>query len=134
MKYIRIKLTDELHLYSLYEWTIFVCCNFVLRMYFIRIQLMNLVHLYLKNNRSTRTPVTQKRQKMCTSAEIKPSLVTLSPPSNRYLSQHLQNDHQREKPDHNNKNQFSLVQNYDPKPWSNQQTNTLKKKNILTNS
>ena len=87
MKYIRIKLTDELHLYSLYEWTIFVCCNFVLRMYFIRIQLMNLVHLYLKNNRSTRTPVTQKRQKMCTSAEIKPSLVTLSPPSNRYLSQ-----------------------------------------------
>ena len=31
--------------------------------------------------------------------------VTLSPSPNRYLSQHLQNDHQREKPDHNDKNQ-----------------------------
>ena len=32
-------------------------------MYFIRIQLTNLLYLYLKNNRFTRTPITQKSQK-----------------------------------------------------------------------
>ena len=56
-------------------------------MYFIRIQLTDLLHPYVKDVRSTRTPITQKSQKMCTSAEIKPTLVTLSPPPNRYLSQ-----------------------------------------------
>ena len=123
MKYIRIKhtnvlhpyaytdelypyaYTDELHPYESYRWTTFVCSTSYLRMYFIHIQLTDLLHPYVKNTRSTRTPITQKSQKMCTSAEIKPPPVTLSPSPNRYLSQHLQNDHQREKPDHNDKNQ-----------------------------
>ena len=47
----------------------------------------------------------RKARKVCTSAEIKPPTVRLSPPLNRYLSQHLQNDHQQKKPDHNDKNQ-----------------------------
>ena len=87
MKYIRIKHIDELHPYKSYGWTTFVCCTSYLQMYFIHIQLTNLLHPYVKNIRYTRTPVTQKSQKMCTSGEIKPTPVTLSPPPNRYLSQ-----------------------------------------------
>ena len=59
-------------------------------MYFIRIQLTDLLYLYVNNTRSTRTPVIQKSQKMCTFAEIKPPSIRLSPPTNCYLSLHLQ--------------------------------------------
>ena len=90
MKYIRnykLNLMDVVHQYKSYGWTTSVCCTSYLRMYFTRIQLTDLLHPYVKNTRSTRTLVTQKSQKMCTSAEIKPTPVILSPPWNHYLSQ-----------------------------------------------
>ena len=133
MNYIRVLYTDELHpqvQILTYEYSTSV---YIIRMNYIHKNLTNELHLYvvilsygctssvynlqiyficiLKITDLLEHQLPKKAKKICTSAEIKPPLVTLSPQPNRYLSQHLQNDHQREKPDHNNKNQaFNIKQ------------------------
>ena len=81
MNYIRMILMDELHPYVVILTYGYTSSVYNLWIYFIRMLIIPdlLEYQLLKENR-----------KMCTSAQIKPLPVRLSPPPNRYLSQHLQ--------------------------------------------
>ena len=91
---------DELHSYESYGWTIFVCCTSYLRIYFIYIQVTDSLHPYVKKNRSIRTSVTQKNVYLRRNQTNTSNTFTSIEPQPLSTKE---NDHEWEKPDHNDK-------------------------------